>query len=70
MLHRENLYEEVPNGMWEKWDFIFESLLNLDTLNCFYSDRLYMLERDKEKLMDRVDAANRALLDHANQTKK
>ena len=53
--------------------FLFKILINIVsqlTENKFYSDRLYMLERDREKLVDKLENANRTLYDMANSSKK
>ena len=53
--------------------FLFKILINSVsqlTENKFYSDRLYMLERDREKLVDKLENANRTLYDMANSSKK
>eukprot|EP00794_Sanderia_malayensis_P020632 gene20632-22667_t len=70
-LEEENraLMDQVNKLLAQNQELLVKTLESRDTFledERAFSDRLYMLEREKEKLMDKVDAANKALVDHSN----
>ncbi|XP_065068071.1 protein Daple-like isoform X1 [Rhopilema esculentum] len=74
-LEEENraLMDQVNKLLAQNQSLLEKTLESRDTYledERAFSDRLYMLERDREKLVDKLENANRTLYDMANSSKK
>lgn len=74
-LEEENraLMEQLNKLLEQNQSLLVKTLESRDTYledERAFSDRLYMLEREKEKLMERVDAANKAMINMSSTGKK